>query len=180
MIVGNSGSGFALRRNVDDQSLNISGGVASTTGAFIKLYGSTHATGANLTTFNASGTETMRITSDGSVGVGTTAPTAKLEVQGQIVSKEFVVASGGTADFSNGNAIVFSAVGGSTITVSNMVAGGVYNVIVEDTTARTYTFSGCGTTYFSPANGATTNRSVYTIYRRSTTACYVTWTTGFN
>lgn len=176
-----------LNQNTTGTASNVTGIVAVANGGTGTSTGSITGTGA--LTFTAGGSnQNVRLTPsgtgytilDGNVGVGTTAPTAKLEVQGQIVSKEFVVASGGTADFSNGNAIVFSAVGGSTITVSNMVAGGVYNVIVEDTTARTYTFSGCGTTYFSPANGATTNRSVYTIYRRSTTACYVTWTTGFN
>ncbi|MBL7670267.1 MAG: hypothetical protein JNM39_07250 [Bdellovibrionaceae bacterium] len=122
----------------------------------------------------------MTVHNSGNVGIGTAAPTAKLEVAGQIVSQEYVVASGATANFSNGNSIVLQSVGGSTITVSNMVAGGVYNVVIEDTTSRTYSFSGCTTTYWSPAAGATTNRSVYTIYRRGTSACFITWSTGFN
>lgn len=129
---------------------------------------------------NDGGSEGIRVDDSGNVGIGTTSSGARLEVSGQIVSKEHVVASGGSADFSNGSSIVLQSVGGSTITLSNMVAGGVYNVIVEDTTARTYTFSGCTTTYFSPDNGATTDRSVFTIYRRGASTCYITWTTGFN
>ena len=179
---GSNGSGFIAISNSWNNTYNgfYSGGAASgSRQKYIGNMGGYLAFGRSDDSWSAN-VDQMVILNNGNVGVGTATPAAKLQVAGQIVSEESVVASGATANFNNGNSIVLSSVGGSTITVSNMVAGGVYNVVVEDTTSRTYTFSGCGTTYFSPSNGATTNRSIYTIYRRSTTACYITWVTGFN
>ncbi|MBX3022618.1 MAG: hypothetical protein KF799_13175, partial [Bdellovibrionales bacterium] len=129
---------------------------------------------------NTAGAEKVRITSAGKVGIGASSPTAHLEVAGQIVSKESVVASGNTADFANGNSIIMQSLSGTAITVSNMVAGGIYNIVIEDTTSRTYTFTGCTTSYFQPTNGATSYRTVYTIYRRGSNTCYISWITGFN
>ena len=80
-VFGSPGQAFALRRNVDDQSLNISGGNAATTGAFLKLFGGSHGTSPNVLTFNSSGTETMRILPNGNVGIGVTSPQARLDVR---------------------------------------------------------------------------------------------------
>lgn len=115
----------------------------------------------------------------GNVGVGVSAPTAKLQVSGQIVSQENVVATGGTVNFALGNTQTLQNVGTTSLVLSNMVNGGVYTVVVEDTTSRTYTFSGCSTSYFSPVNGPTSMRSIYTI-TKTASACYISWVTGFN
>ena len=116
----------------------------------------------------------------GNVGVNVTNPAAKLEVAGQIVSKENVVDSGAQVNFHNGNSQILRSVGSNVIQLTNMQEGGVYNVIVEDSTSRTYTFAGCATTYWSPANGPTTNRSIFSIYRSRSNICYVSWSTDFN
>lgn len=161
---------------------------ASISGASIEAFAAEDfgvANGGTFMTFNTTPLgndnlpERMRITSGGNVGIANTNPTARLEVSGQIVSNEFVVTSGNSVNFTNGNSIVLQSVGSSTINLSNMVAGGIYRVIIEDTISRTYSFTGCGTTYWSPAAGATANRTIFTIYRRST-ACFVEWSTGFN
>jgi hypothetical protein len=65
-----------------------------------------------------------------------------------------------------------------------MVDGGTYSLVVTDTTTRTYTFTGCTTSYFRPANGATTSgtRSIYgimTIKNGANWDCYINWTTGY-
>ena len=65
-----------------------------------------------------------------------------------------------------------------------MQDGAVYNIVVEDTTSRTYTFSGCTNSYFKPANAATqvSTRTVYgvmTVKKGADWDCYVTWSSGF-
>ena len=112
------------------------------------------------------------------VGPGMTNPTAKIEAAGQIVSAEFRVASGATADFSKGNVQTLVSPSGSAISLLNMVNGGQYTVVIMDTTPRTYTFPACATAYFSPGNGITTQRSVYSILKLAD-GCMITWQTGF-
>lgn len=121
---------------------------------------------------------------EGGVGIGMAMPSAKLQVAGAIVSVPGNVASGASVDLSVSNTIKLAAVGGATITLSNMVDGGNYTLVMQDTTSRTYTFSGCNTSKFRPANGATTASSqtiynILTLYNGTTYDCYITWITGY-
>ncbi|QLY24879.1 hypothetical protein [Bdellovibrio sp. KM01] len=88
-------------------------------------------------------------------------------------------------DLSTSNTHTLASVGGSTITLSNMANGGHYTLVITDTTSRTYTFSGCNSSKFSPSNQATVAGtpsiySIITIYNGSTYDCYITWSTGYN
>jgi hypothetical protein len=125
----------------------------------------------------------MVVGSDGNVGIGTTSPSAKLNVAGQIVSNQTVVASGATVDFGTGNVQILESVGGTAITLNNMVDGGAYTLIISDGTARTYTFTNCTNTHFTPANAATTasKRTIYSILKTTestATHCYISWVSG--
>lgn len=94
------------------------------------------------------------------------------------------IASGAAINLATSNTHTLASVGGSTITVTNPSNGGVYNIVIEDTVSRTYTFSGCTATYFKPANAPTAagTRTVYglmTIQKGANWDCYITWSTGF-
>jgi len=118
------------------------------------------------------------------LGIGTSAPNARLKVDGgQIVADQSTI-SGATVDFNTGNVQVLTAPGASALTLNNMVDGGAYTLIITDTTSRTYTFTNCTNSKFIPANAATTaaKQTIYSILKvtvSSAVYCYVTWLSGF-
>lgn len=131
----------------------------------------------------------------GNLGVGTSTPSAKLQVSGAIASASFTSnatnsSSALNLDFSKGNvAIVTSTGGNGGVILSNMVSGGAYTVIIQDGTSRTYDFTNgnsssqctsAGTRYL-PANAATTanKHSLYSILFAGSGQCYITWSSGF-
>lgn len=137
-----------------------------------------------------SATVPLFIKSNGSVGIGNSSPTEKLETagnikaSGQIYAGVNLMATGATVDFNLGNTAILQSVGGSAITLNNMKDGASYVVIVQDTTVRTYTFTNCTNTRFSPANAATISGSetVYNIIKTtiaSATYCYISWSSGY-
>jgi hypothetical protein len=124
------------------------------------------------------------IKASGNVGIGSASPSAKLTVNGPIVSLPEAL-TGASVDLSESDTYTLGTIGGSTITLSNMVNGGSYTIIVTDTTPRTYTFSGCASSKFKPANSETEN-GTETIYNILTVSnggggynCYITWATGY-
>ena len=180
-IRGANGSGT----DINGASLTIQAGLGSgtgTSGSLVFQTAGASGTVAGTTTANTAATR-MTITPAGNVGIGSTAPGVKLQVNGQIATPPNIQATGATVDFNLSNVAILQSVGGTAITVSNMADGGVYMVIVSDATSRTYTFTGCTNTHFTPANGATTAslRTVYTILKTTESAathCYISWVTG--
>jgi len=120
----------------------------------------------------------------GSVGIGTTSPqaNAKLQVNGAAASLPNIINAGASVDLSLSNIHYLKAVGGTAITLSNIASGGSYTIIISDTTQRTYTFSGCTNSYYSPTNSDTIDRSTYsimTVVDGANTECFITWVTGY-
>lgn len=126
---------------------------------------------------------------NGNLGIGSGAPTQKLDVAGNIrstgqaVSSQATVASGGTIDFNSGNVQVLMSVGSSALTLNNMIDGGAYTIVLADTTSRTYSFGNCTVPHFNPANTATTagTMSIYNVLKltiSSQTHCIINWQTG--
>ena len=119
-----------------------------------------------------------------------TSPTMAVDVAGsvhatgQIYSGQYNVATGAAVDFNNGNLQVLASVGQTDITLSNMKDGGSYVLVITDTTQRTYTFTNCTTSKFSPANASTTSgtMSTYNILKLTISGvvtCFISWSTGF-
>lgn len=89
--------------------------------------------------------ERMRIDGVGNVSIGPQAAATanvKLDVAGQIISRQqnrigtdAAPATSGTCDFANGNLCSITAGASMTVTLSNMVVGGAYTVVVHTTGA---------------------------------------------
>ncbi len=129
-------------------------------------------------------TERMRLDHYGNVGIGNTTPMAKLDVAGQIVSRQTGQQTGSTVDFNASNSVVNSSPGGGSLNLQGLVPGGSYTLLITDAVSRTYTFGNCTNSHFKPANGPTL-ASTHTIYSiqvfeiSGATHCYIAWSTGF-
>jgi hypothetical protein len=183
-------SALSLASGNQNIAIGYYSGTALGTGSYNVIIGSNSGgmvTGLNNNIIISDGAGNARIVSNssGRVGIGGVVPsgtTPGLVVAGPIVGAETVLPSGSTADFSQSNTYVFQSVGGSAITLNNMVAGGSYKLIIEDLTSRMYTLTGtpCTNFKYSPANAATTaSTTIFNIYVRSSGICYVDWKTGY-
>lgn len=119
------------------------------------------------------------------VAIAGSTMTGALYVNGGQVAANQTVGTGATANFATGNLQVLSSVGTTAITLQNMLDGGAYTLIVNDTTSRQYTFADCTAAYWLPANGATIGgtRTIYNILKTtisSTVTCFINWSTGYN
>jgi hypothetical protein len=86
--------------------------------------------------------------SKGNVGIGTTTPAAKLEVNGAATNTmAFNAGTSSTIDFSQSN-LAYSATIATSFTLSNLKDGGAYSLILTGTTnTGSATFSSAGFTF---------------------------------
>lgn len=147
--------------------------------------GSLHVDGAKDN--NASGAPTIVqqqndfiVTSGGKVGVGTTVPTSKLEVNGASTNTvAYNAGSSTTIDFSQSN-LAYTTANAGAFTLNNIKDGGTYTLSVRGTASGTADFTALGFTVKYANNRATTagTETVYTILALGTTI-YVYTATGF-
>jgi hypothetical protein len=132
------------------------------------------------TNTNATGADLLLQPTAGNVGIGETTPSAKLEVDGDIVSQAHDLGSGTTVDWSNGNVQYTSANCGS-FTFSNMQNGGAYTLAVKGGTSGTCSFSHTGLTFKMPSDHAASTASTHTLYTflRAGSDVYVAWAPGY-
>jgi hypothetical protein len=121
----------------------------------------------------------------GNVGVGTTNPGSRLEVNGSATNTTaFNAAAGTTINFANSNLAYTTASPGAFV-IQGMKDGGTYTLAVQGTTSGTASFSGSNPanaafTFLSVNNGATIagKQTLYTFIVMGTTV-YFYMATGF-
>lgn len=96
------------------------------------------------------------------VGIGTTNPTSKLEVNGSVTNTSSIADTDLNIDFSGSNLAYTSASAGA-ITLTNIKDGGTYTLNLRGTTSGTSTFVATGFT-FKQVNPAATTAGKETIY----------------
>lgn len=117
----------------------------------------------------------------GNVGIGTSNPTSRLEVNGSATNTTaFNAAAGTSIDFSRSN-LAYTTASAGAFTLTNIKDGGTYTLAVQGTTSGTATFTASGFTVRTVNNGPTTagRQTLYTFIVMGTTV-YVYMATGFN
>jgi hypothetical protein len=135
----NTGAGFNSASSAEIRAEQV--GIASATNNGSKIIFATSA--ENTTNFS----DRMTITDAGNVGVGTTAPTSKLEVNGAATNNTSISTSNATIDFSLSN-LAATTNTASSITLSNIKNGGAYTLAFTSTAASgVVTFTASGFTF---------------------------------
>ncbi|BDB56378.1 hypothetical protein [Flavobacterium ammonificans] len=110
-------------------------------------------------TVNTSSSPLFNVLGNGNVGIGTSTPTSRLEVNGAATNTTaFNAGAGTTIDFSRSNLAYTTASPGNTFTLSNLKDGGTYTLAVQGKTAGQASFTITGFTASnikSPNNGLT-------------------------
>ena len=148
-----------------------------TAGHDLYIQGRTHNTGAfaNL----------MVVRANGNVGIGTTSPSAKLQVAGgQIAGALFndpTTTANTSIDWNNGNVQTTGAAAG-TVTFTNMIDGATYMLTLTNATGGSYTLAATGLTFrCNPACPVSVSANKHTVMNlvKAGNNVYVAWVKDF-
>jgi hypothetical protein len=117
---------------------------------------------------------------NGNVGIGSTSPVSRLEVNGSATNTTaFNAAAGTTIDFSRSN-LAYTTANAGAFTLTNIKDGGTYTLAVRGTTSATASFTSTGFTFKSVNNGVTVSgrETLYTFLVMGTTV-YFYMASGF-
>lgn len=164
-------SGSALDVNTSNASL------ASTNG-FFRVSNSAAATGSNPFVRlqpNSTAGSGITLTNAGNVGIGTTTPTIRLEVNGAATNSSATSGSTSTIDFSLSN-IAFTSFIGTALTLTGLKSGGAYSLILTGTTntgTTSFTASGFSIKYMGTVSMIAGKTHIYSFVVAGTVV-YVT------
>jgi len=141
------------------------------------------------TTADAMGTigtkHLMTLEGTGNVGIGTTSPKSKLEIDGAATNKQAASMGTATAITFNGSNLAYTTASAGAFNLQYMKDGGTYTLAVQGATSGTSTFSGLNpnnTAFtFKYVNNGTTVPNTHTLYTFIVmgTFVYVYMATGF-
>jgi hypothetical protein len=125
----------------------------------------------------------LTIQQGGNVGIGTTAPLAKLKVDGGQIAGSFATNSTATIDWNAGNVQTTSAAAGTiTFTAGSLIDGGAYTLAFNNATGGSYTFTSTALTFkCNPACPLTVTAGKDTVatFIKAGTTVYVSWVKDF-
>ena len=123
----------------------------------------------------------LTVANNGNVGIGSATPSAKLKVAGGQAAGSFASNSTGSIDWNNGN-IQSTSVAAGTITMSNMVDGAGYTLVINNATGGSYSLSSSGITFrCNPACPVTVTAGKDTVLAmvKGGSTVWLSWTPGF-
>ena len=117
----------------------------------------------------------------GNVGIGTTSPSAKLTVAGGQAVGAYYSTSSASIDWNNGN-IQNTSVAAGTVSLASMIDGGVYTLVLSNSTGGNYTFTATGITFLCkptcPVSVTAGTTTLVTILKAGPNA-FVSWGGGY-